>query len=81
MTLPKNLPDAIRAKALQVASKLPEGNYFILGGKKLIQKENGLTRISIPVGYRYRLIALFDGQTLTAKELCSHERYNKVYCQ
>ena len=82
MKIPKRTPNEIVAKCADLCCKIEAGTpYMALKGKRLDVKENdGRTRIAVPVGYRYRLICLFDGKTTEPVELLSHENYSKKFC-
>lgn len=82
MKLSKRLPQDIIKKCANLCKQLDAGTpYAALKGKRLDVKHNdGRTRVSIPVGYKYRLICLFDGKKNDPLELITHEDYNKKYC-
>lgn len=82
MKLSKRLPQDIVSKCAKLCMQLDAGtSYMTLKGKRLdVREADGRTRIAIPVGYRHRLICLFDGSKNDPIELISHEDYNKKYC-
>ena len=68
----------LREKARLIHEALIEGTvrYEQVKGKRLHQIDRAV--ISVPVGWRYRLVYREVGGKLTLVECCTHERYNNL---
>ena len=68
------VPDRVLDKARHIIGLLEQGTpYWQMRGKRLHRNRSV---ISIPVGRRWRLLALDANGSLRPKELLSHESYN-----
>ena len=81
MNIPKRTPLDVVSKCQKVATQINSGvSYTQLKGKRLFAKhQDGRIRISVPIGYRHRLICLFNGSVTEPYELITHEDYNTKY--
>jgi hypothetical protein len=71
----RRLPDWVLEKAESIIRAIETGTHFqALGGKRLNFDH---TRIAIPVGPLYRMIAIEINGVLKIKRILSHEDYNK----
>ncbi|MBL7163814.1 MAG: hypothetical protein ISS57_14535 [Anaerolineales bacterium] len=68
------VPKQVLKKARQVICRLDDGNpYWKLRGKRLNHDRDV---ISIPVGRRWRILALWQDGEAVPQAILSHERYN-----
>lgn len=83
LKMPKRIDPSVAKKCDQICASIKAGTtYMALKGKRLdVREADGRIRIYIPVGYRHRLVCLFDGRVTVPHELLPHENYNKKYCQ
>ncbi len=66
----------VAAKAHDILQQLSHGSgHHQVRGKRMHYDRSV---ISVPVGYRYRLLLLHQSGCYTAIDVMSHERYNKT---
>ncbi len=69
------LPGWVLKKAESIIRELEAGTHFqALGGKRM---QFDRSRVAIPVGPLYRMIAIETDGVLKIKRILSHEDYNK----
>lgn len=73
----RGLPVEVRTRALQIIDSIAAGLHWSkLGGKF---REGGRRKIlSVPVGYRYRLVFRLEEGILQPVACISHEKYNHI---
>ncbi len=70
----KGVPVNIRKKAMRIIRRIEGGTpYWRLGGKRLQVDRNV---VSLPVTYRWRIIARFEDGSIVPERILSHEAYN-----
>lgn len=76
MTIPRNTPKPIVVQAESVVAKIQAG--ATMADVKAHYMRHDRRLVSVPIGYRYRLLCRAEKTGMVPIELMTHEAYNRV---